>query len=52
MGITVVFGTSIATIFGVFLIPMLFIIVENIGHRGKSFNTVKKSDGKQQGSGA
>ena len=28
MGITVVFGTSIATIFGVFLIPMMFIIVE------------------------
>ena len=34
-GITVVFGTSIATIFGVFLIPMLFVIVENIGRRSK-----------------
>ena len=38
MGITVVFGTSVATIFGVFLIPMLFIIVENIGHRSKKKN--------------
>ena len=33
MGITVVFGTSIATIFGVFLIPMMFIIVETFGHK-------------------
>lgn len=33
MGIAVVFGTSVATLFGVFLIPMLFIIVENIGHK-------------------
>lgn len=40
-GNTVVFGTSVATIFGVFLIPMLFIIVENIGHRSK-----KKPQGK------
>lgn len=31
MGITVVFGTSIATLFGVFIIPMLFILVENFG---------------------
>lgn len=38
MGVTVVFGTSVATIFGVFLIPMLFIIVENIGHRSKKKN--------------
>jgi HAE1 family hydrophobic/amphiphilic exporter-1 len=44
MGITVVFGTSVATIFGVFLIPMLFIIVENIGHRGKSFSKVKETE--------
>lgn len=43
MGITVVFGTSVATIFGVFLIPMLFIIVENIGHRSK-----KKKQGMQR----
>jgi len=34
MGIAVVFGTSMATILGVFLIPMLFIIVEKLGHRG------------------
>ena len=33
MGITVVFGTSIATIFGVLLIPMMFIIVETFGHK-------------------
>lgn len=33
MGITVVFGTSVATIFGVFLIPMMFIIVETFGHK-------------------
>ena len=33
MGITVVFGTSVATIVGVFLIPMMFIIVENFGHK-------------------
>ncbi|MFV0616399.1 efflux RND transporter permease subunit [Megasphaera sp. WILCCON 0056] len=33
MGITVVFGTSIATLFGVFLIPMMFIIVETFGHK-------------------
>lgn len=32
MGIVVVFGTSMATILGVFLIPMLFILVEKIGH--------------------
>ena len=31
MGITVVFGTSVATILGVFIIPMLFIIIESIG---------------------
>ncbi len=31
MGIVVVFGTSMATILGVFLIPMLFILVEKIG---------------------
>ena len=43
MGITVVFGTSIATIFGVFLIPMLFVIVENIGRRSK-----KKPQGVQR----
>lgn len=35
MGIAVVFGTSVATIFGIFLIPMLFIIVENLGRRKK-----------------
>lgn len=33
MGIVVVFGTSMATILGVFLIPMLFILVEKIGHQ-------------------
>ena len=43
MGITVVFGTSIATIFGIFLIPMLFVIVENIGRRSK-----KKPQGVQR----
>ena len=42
MGITVVFGTSIATIFGVFLIPMLFIIVENFGHRSKKKKHTKE----------
>lgn len=31
MGITVVFGTSAATLFGIFIIPMLFIIIENFG---------------------
>lgn len=31
MGVTVVFGTSIATLFGVFIIPMLFILMENFG---------------------
>lgn len=35
MGITVVFGTSVATIFGVFIIPMLFIIIESIGGHKK-----------------
>lgn len=34
MGIAVVFGTSMATILGVFIIPMLFILVEKLGHRG------------------
>ncbi|WP_299917518.1 efflux RND transporter permease subunit [uncultured Megasphaera sp.] len=43
MGITVVFGTSIATIFGVFLIPMMFIIVEKFGHSKKSFSVMKKT---------
>lgn len=33
MGITVVFGTTMATVLGVLLIPMLFILVENIGHK-------------------
>ena len=33
MGIVVVFGTSMATILGVFLIPMLFILVEKVGHQ-------------------
>lgn len=33
MGIVVVFGTSMATILGVFLIPMLFILVEKIGQQ-------------------
>ena len=31
MGIVVVFGTSMATIMGIFLIPMLFILVEKLG---------------------
>ena len=31
MGIVVVFGTSFATIMGIFLIPMLFILVEKLG---------------------
>ena len=43
MGITVVFGTSIATIFGVFLIPMMFIIVETFGHSKKSFSVMKET---------
>jgi len=42
MGITVVFGTSVATVLGVFIIPMLFIIMENFG-RG-----VKRPTGKQK----
>ena len=42
MGITVVFGTSVATLLGVFIIPMLFIIMENFG-RG-----VKRPSGKQK----
>ncbi|MCH4179141.1 MAG: efflux RND transporter permease subunit [Megasphaera sp.] len=33
MGIAVVFGTSVATILGVFLIPLLFIMVEKIGSK-------------------
>lgn len=33
MGIAVVFGTSIATIFGIFIIPMLFIMIEKIGDK-------------------
>lgn len=41
MGITVVFGTSIATIIGVFLIPMLFIIVENFGGAKKILHRSK-----------
>lgn len=36
MGIVVVFGTSMATLLGVFIIPMLFIIVEKIGVRRTS----------------
>ena len=43
MGITVVFGTSVATIFGVFLIPMMFIIVETFGHSKKSFSVMKET---------
>lgn len=36
MGIVVVFGTSMATILGIFIIPMLFILVEKIGvHKSK-----------------
>lgn len=34
MGIAVVFGTSVATLLGIFIIPMLFILVEKLGHRG------------------
>ena len=41
MGVTVVFGTSIATIFGVFIIPMLFIIIENLGS-GKKHHVPKQ----------
>lgn len=41
MGVTVVFGTSIATIFGVFIIPMLFIIIENLGS-GKKHHAPKQ----------
>lgn len=41
LGITVVFGTSIATIIGVFLIPMLFIIVENFGGAKKILHRSK-----------
>lgn len=33
MGIAVVFGTSVATIFGIFIIPMLFILIEKIGDK-------------------
>ena len=31
MGITVVAGMTTATFFGIFIIPMLFIIIEKIG---------------------
>ena len=31
MGITVVAGMTTATLFGIFIIPMLFIIIETIG---------------------
>lgn len=33
LGITVVFGMTSATIFGLFVIPMLFIIIEQLGFR-------------------
>lgn len=39
MGVTVVFGTSMATVLGLFLIPMLFIIVEQVGRRSKRKET-------------
>lgn len=41
MGIVVVFGTSMATILGIFIIPMLFILVEKLGRPNKSFSEVK-----------
>lgn len=45
MGITVVFGTSIATLFGVFVIPMLFILVENFGfHKATVHHPVRKME--------
>lgn len=43
MGITIVFGTSIATLMGVFVIPMLFIMIENFGHKPTK---KKKNDSK------
>lgn len=36
MGVTVVAGMTMATVIGIFVIPMLFIIVEKIGHKQKS----------------
>ncbi len=36
MGITVVAGMSTATLLGIFIIPMLFIIIEKLGNRDKS----------------
>lgn len=42
MGIAVVFGTSIATIFGIFLIPMMFIIVEGFGRGNKPLRNTSK----------
>lgn len=38
MGITVVAGMTTATVFGIFIIPMLFIIIEKLGHKTKSKN--------------
>lgn len=43
MGIAVVFGTSIATLFGVFLIPMMFILVEGVGRGNKPLRNTSKS---------
>lgn len=45
MGIVVVFGTSMATILGIFIIPMLFILVEKFGHSKKSFSVMKETVG-------
>lgn len=42
MGIVVVFGTSMATLLGVFLIPMLFILVEKIGFHGKTLSKANR----------
>ncbi len=38
MGITVVAGMTTATLFGIFIIPMLFIIVEKIGFGSKKYH--------------
>ena len=46
MGIVVVFGTSMATILGVFIIPMLFILVEKLGHHGSYGKSQPQSIGK------
>lgn len=44
MGITVVFGTAVATLFGVLLIPMLFILMEKFGRGVKPHKKAEQID--------